>query len=286
MTFWSSQRLKAKLAAIVDDSGQNSVDCNAITLRIGSEVYITPGLENGARNLHTKKALAADEAFTIPPGQFAFLLTQERITIPPDAMGFISFKARYKMKGLVNVSGFHVDPGFSGPLIFAVFNAGPAPIHLQQGWPLFLLWLADLDGPSLERKTAPAKNGIPPDVINSITGTVDSIYDLEKRMQEDLAKLVDEDKLLNNRIHEMEKKQTKVLVWLGIAGLVIGFVVGGIIRNLLVSDFRAVASLISANNQGAAALPSDAPAPTLKSHDKALTTPAIAKEKRVAGAEK
>ncbi len=233
MTFWSSQRLDEKLATIVDPPDSGTVDCNAITLRIGGEVYITPGIENTAPNMHTKKALAADEAFTIPPGQFAFLVTQEKISIPEDAMGFISFKARYKMKGLVNVSGFHVDPGFSGPLIFSVFNAGPAPVHLQQGWPLFLLWLADLDAPSVQRKTTPVKNGIPPDVINSITGVVDSIYEVEKRIADNLKKLTDEDKSLNNRLHEMEKKQQKVLIWLGIAGVAIGMVVGGIIRNLI-----------------------------------------------------
>lgn len=245
MTFWSSQRLDANLASIVDKPDSVTVDCNAVTLSIGGEIYITPGLENTAPNLHTKKSLAADEAFTIPPGQFAFLLTREKITIPQDAMGFISFKARYKMKGLVNVSGFHVDPGFSGPLIFAVFNAGPAPVHLQQGWPLFLLWLADLDAPSVERKTIKAKDGIPPDVINSITGVVDSIYELEKRIEDNLKSLSEEDKSLNNRIHEMEKKQQRVLIWLGIAGVVIGMVVGGIVRNLILPNDIPLAANIS-----------------------------------------
>jgi dCTP deaminase len=93
-------------------------------------------------------------------------------------MGFISIKATYKLKGLVNVSGFHVDPGWSGPLIFAVFNAGPAPVHLQRGLPLFLLWIADLDEPSEKRKTKHGPDGIPPTAINNITGVVDSIYAL------------------------------------------------------------------------------------------------------------
>ncbi|CAG0957329.1 dCTP deaminase [Anaerolineales bacterium] len=228
MTFWSSQRLEANLATIVDKVDPSAVDCNAITLRIGGEIYITPGLEHASPNSHTKQVLSSGEPFAIPPGQFAFLLTEERITIPPNAMGFISFKARYKLKGLVNVSGFHVDPGWSGPLIFAVFNAGPASVHLQQGWPLFLLWLADLDADSDKRKGGSVTAGIPPDVINNITGVVDSVYALEKRIKDDLKKLSDKDEGLSNRIHDMEKKQQKVLTWLAIAGVVIGTVLGGV----------------------------------------------------------
>jgi dCTP deaminase len=123
-------------------------------LRVGREIYITPGLEQSAPNSHTKRILKDDnEPFAIPPGQFAFLLTEETPNIPPETMGF-------RLKGLVNVSGFHVDPGWNGPLIFAVFNAGPAAVHLQRGLPVFLLWIADLDESSKKRKTAPGEEGI------------------------------------------------------------------------------------------------------------------------------
>src|SRR4051794_17582238 len=145
MTFWSSQTIEKNLANLTDQPDPNQVDCNALTLRVGSEVYITPGLDEASPNLRTKTQLAPGQSFAIPPGRFAFLLTQETITIPKNVMGLISIKATYKLKGLVNVSGFHVDPGWKGPLIFTVFNAGPAPIHLQQGLPVFLLWIATLD---------------------------------------------------------------------------------------------------------------------------------------------
>jgi dCTP deaminase len=56
---------------------------------------------------------------------------------------------------LVNVSGFHVDPGYHGQLTFAVFNAGPVPIHLKRGQPIFLIWYASLD-----RETAVKKDGV------------------------------------------------------------------------------------------------------------------------------
>ena len=193
MAFWSSQRLEHELKGLVGHEDRDAVDCNAITMRVGGEIYITPGLEQAAPSSHTKQILAPNAPIAIPPGQFAFLLTEEVVTIPPEVMGFISIKATFKSKGLVNVSGFHVDPGWSGRLIFAVFNAGPATIHLQRGMQLFLLWIADLDEASEKRKAKPGHAGIPPAMINNITGVVDSVYALEKRMKDELKALRDKD---------------------------------------------------------------------------------------------
>ncbi|MER8568032.1 deoxycytidine triphosphate deaminase [Mesorhizobium sp. M0924] len=230
MTFWSSQTLEAKLGRLVDGSNKDLVDCNAVTLRVGREIYITPGLEQAAPASHTKQLLDVDEPFAIPPGQFAFLLTEETITIPIEAMGFISIKATYKLKGLVNVSGFHVDPGWSGPLIFAVFNVGPAPVHLQRGLPLFLLWIADLDAPSKKRKSKPGPDGIPPAMINNITGVVDSIYALDRRVREEIKKVNDKNTDLSNRIHAVDKAQNRVLLGLGIASTLLVALVGVAMR--------------------------------------------------------
>ncbi|MEY9607116.1 hypothetical protein ABIF74_011869 [Bradyrhizobium japonicum] len=135
----------------------------------------------------------------------------------------------------MNVSGFHVDPGWSGPLIFAVFNAGPAPAHLERGLALFLLWVADLDEPSDKRKTKPGPDNIPPVMINNITGVVDSIYALDKRMREDLKKLADKDIELSNRIHAVDKMQTRVLVGLGIASIILVAAIGVAMRAALAS---------------------------------------------------
>jgi dCTP deaminase len=235
MAFWSSQTLESRLGELVNNPNNDLVDCNAVTLRVGREIYITPGLEQPAPNSHTKQLLEDGAPFAIPPGQFAFLLTEEVVTMPPKTMGFISMKATYKLKGLVNVSGFHVDPGWSGPLIFAVFNAGPAPVHLERGLALFLLWVADLDEASDKRKTKPGPDNIPPVMINNITGVVDSIYALDKRMREDLKKLGDKDTELSNRIHAVDKMQTRVLVGLGIASIILVAAIGVAMRAALAS---------------------------------------------------
>jgi dCTP deaminase len=254
MAFWSSQKLETNLAKLVDKPDRNLVDCNAVTLRVGREIYITPGLEQPAPNSHTKQLLDNSAPFTVPPGQFAFLLTEEVVTIPPEVMGFISIKATFKSKGLVNVSGFHVDPGWTGPLIFSVFNAGPAAVHLQRGMPLFLLWIADLDEASKKRKTTPGPAGIPPTMINNITGVVDSLYALENRTRDELKKLSDKDTELSNRMHAMDKTWHRVLLGFGIAGGILLIATGVLVR-------EAIMSVISPHFVSTTAQPKPGPTP-------------------------
>jgi dCTP deaminase len=214
MAFWSSRTLGKRIGDLIDPPDPNMIDCNAITLRVGTEIYITPELEQA--HTQSKQLLRNNQGFLIPPGQFAFLMTEEVVRVPPDTMAFISMKTTFKNKGLVNVSGFHADPGWDGPLIFAVFNAGPAPVHLHRGLPLFLIWYADLDEPSEKRKTIPGSRQIPAVTINNLTGGVNSINVLDKRLTEEGQRRREEDEKLNNRIHDVEKSQTRITVTLGI----------------------------------------------------------------------
>lgn len=216
MAFWSSQTLEAKLEGLIAPAASSAIDCNSITLTVGPEVYITPSLEGHTNHSQTKQQLSENEPFAIPPGQFAFLLTDEVVTVPSDAMAFISMKATFKLKGLVNVSGFHVDPGWTGRLIFAVFNAGPSPVHLQRGLPLFLIWYADLDHQSERKKNGRGPDSIPPLMINNITGAVDSLYALDVRLREAEKRLTDEARSQSDRIHGIEKNQRGLQVTLGV----------------------------------------------------------------------
>jgi dCTP deaminase len=230
MAFWSSQRVERELHRIVGHEDRDLVDCNAITMRVGGEIYITPGLEQAAPSSHTKQLLQPGQPIAIPPGQFAFLLTEEVVTIPAEAMGFISIKATFKLKGLVNVSGFHVDPGWSGPLIFAVFNAGPATVHLQRGMELFLLWIAQLDEASEKRKEKPGPPGIPPAMINNISGVVDSIYALEKRLKDDFEEVRNKNDELRDELTEIKARQSRLLTYFAIAAVIGVAIVGAAVN--------------------------------------------------------
>lgn len=112
----------------------------AYELSLGSEVFLTDSKFGKVEVLNNSNNRQID----INPGQFALLLTSEKICIPKNKIAFISIKAGEKLKGLVNVSGFHVDPGFNDHLLFSVYNAGPSTIVLNCGEPYFPIWFAEL----------------------------------------------------------------------------------------------------------------------------------------------
>lgn len=110
--------------------------------------------------------------------------------MPFDALAFISVRAKYKFRGLVNVSGFHVDPEFSGRLVFSVFNAGPSEVHLERLEECFHIWFADLQdheeiGPKI------GYQNIPPEIINPIAGEIQSFAGLDSKIKESDKKLTD-----------------------------------------------------------------------------------------------
>lgn len=140
MSFWSTEKLKARLTGLVDPPDQKRVKQGAYEMSLGREAYIS----GAADKIHPLPL--SGPMITIEPGRVALLLTEERVRIPVDAIGFISLKSKAKFPGLINVSGFHVDPGYRGHLVFTVYNAGTEPITHQRGEQLFLLWIADMPG--------------------------------------------------------------------------------------------------------------------------------------------
>lgn len=209
---WSRQTLHRRMLAerLVTASDGTSVfketrlDPAGYRLTMGREVYVSP--EKSAVKSSVRR-LEEEEAFFIPAGQFAFLITDEVVTVPNDAFAFIALRSKKtKFRGLVNVSGFHADPGYHGRLVFAVFNAGPGDVHLRQGDELFAIMLADLDSPTVKpRAREEGFMNIPADLIAPIAGEVQSLAGLKERIDE-----VRDD--LEERLHSMER-DVAVLRW-------------------------------------------------------------------------
>lgn len=124
---------------IIEPFDESRIKNAAYELSLGGEVYLTDSKSGKVELLNE-----SNRGIDINPGQFALLLTKEKIKIPKNKIAFISIKASVKLKGLVNVSGFHVDPGFDDHLIFSVYNAGPSPILMTIGEPYFPIWFAEL----------------------------------------------------------------------------------------------------------------------------------------------
>ena len=166
--FWSGETLNARLEGLIEPFVRERVDCAAYTLSIGPEVYVSPNDQAADPTTVTVRKINEGDGFTIPPGQFAFLITEEIVSVPADALAFISIRAKTKFRGLVNVSGFHVDPGFRGQLTFAVFNAGPVPIHLKRGQAIFLIWYANLDCETAFKKDDKIHKGLDLELITAV----------------------------------------------------------------------------------------------------------------------
>jgi dCTP deaminase len=202
MAFWSSEKIKQVSSEIklVDPFVETAIKHGAYELGLGPEAFLT------SDPTATKLIVKDGEQLVLPPGQFGLLLTEETVTIPSNAIGFISIKAGIKFCGLVNVSGFHVDPGFSGRLMFSVYNAGSHNIVLERKQRLFLLWFADLDRPT-EPYFGEHSNqgGISPKDVMQIQGDIASpgqlkkdVLELERRLERETQRL--EGKLENLRV--------------------------------------------------------------------------------------
>jgi dCTP deaminase len=195
VAFWTKERLEREQAKrpVVLPYSPNRIEQCAYALGVAAEYAIT-STENGG----VKRIAATGEHITIPPGQFALLLTEEKIVVPSNALALISMKARFKLRGLINVSGFHVDPGFSGRLKFAVYNAGGTAIDLKPGQELFLIWYCDLDQTTqaVYSGAHQGQDGITAEDVMSIRGIVVSpagvnsrMSALEETMKSDLRRL-------------------------------------------------------------------------------------------------
>lgn len=148
--FWSTQRVGAEQQArnLIQPFLNNRVQQGAYELSLSDQALTTPVKISEPNGV-------ADGVLIIEPGQFGLLYSAETVHIPDDVIAFISIKASIKFKGVVNVSGFHVDPGYQGRLKFSVYNAGTETVGLGVGQPAFLIWFADLDQPTVDPYSAP-----------------------------------------------------------------------------------------------------------------------------------
>jgi dCTP deaminase len=106
-------------------------------LCVGNEVFLS--------EMRVPTNLSTSSPYVIlPPGQFALVKTFEKIRIPRDLIGLISIRSSLKFQGLINISGFHVDPTYEGYLIFAVQNVGPNDIRLKFQEAAFMIMFAKL----------------------------------------------------------------------------------------------------------------------------------------------
>lgn len=167
---------------IIDPFDEQRIESASYELSLGKQCYATT--EELPRVLGEG---LTPKYVRIEPGEFAVLTTEEYVYVPSNLLGLISIKYGHKEKGLVNVSGFHVDPGFFGRLVFTVYNAGPGDVVLEAGEKTFMIMFAELK----ERTTRPyseygkhqAQSEIRAEVVARLRGTSVSPRNLEERLK-------------------------------------------------------------------------------------------------------
>jgi dCTP deaminase len=180
MSFLGNKELKEVLPSCLGRYyKEERIDSGKYELSLGGNFYASDSDE------FKVKELPEGDSFVINPGQFAMLITQEFIEIPTNYIGFISIKTKMKFRGLINVSGFHVDPGFRGRLKYSVYNAGSNQVCLKIGDATFQLWLSKLTSEtqysgSHQNQTSITTN----DLMNYMQGSVASPAQLKKEIQE------------------------------------------------------------------------------------------------------
>lgn len=180
MTFWSGERLLAN-KSVIEGFDNDNVDVNSYKLHMGSSYFRTT---DDAKVEQKRVTLDDGEAFVIPPGQFAFLVTKEKVHVPTFAMALISMRTSVKFQGLINVSGFHVDPGYNGKLIYSVYNASPSQVHLSEGDYLFKIWFADLDQETKMGFRGEGNNEITNDMVRGLNRETYSLQALSEKIRD------------------------------------------------------------------------------------------------------
>jgi len=168
------------------------VQQSSYDLRLGQDVYV------GGKGA-PKKLSKEFPYLTVKPGQFAILTCYESINLQKgdlqkgerSCMAFIALRSTFKMQGLVNISGFHVDPTHQGTLLFAVQNVGPSDILLKYLEPTFTIFFAlvegDIGDPRSDEKGVrfkPKLEGIRIQDVQSLGGGSVTISELRKEITE------------------------------------------------------------------------------------------------------
>ena len=173
----AKEKLDEKMTILIFPFNKERLQPAHYELCLGDEVYVS-GQETPL-NLSKQKS----GYVVIRPGEIAILSTMETVYVPRNLIAFISIKVGYKFKGLVNISGFHVDPGFIGKLLFTVYNAGPNDVVIKRGDKVFMIMFAHLNEDKAYNGKHQYQTRINPEYVAVLHGTPVSPKSLDQRVR-------------------------------------------------------------------------------------------------------
>ncbi len=133
-------------------------------MRVGREAYVSSSKE--------KIDVANKGLVIIDPGEFAVIITRERVRCGPQIAGQLGLASPYARQGLTLLSGPQVDPGFDGHLIVRLTNLAPRRITLGYEGPFLTTQFFKLSAP-VERPYSGSRQGQSALSAKDIEGTAD-----------------------------------------------------------------------------------------------------------------
>lgn len=153
----ASGRISIEPPIPVERLGSMSVD-----LTLGREFRIfrhvsLPFIDVGGRdNLyqmsdHAMECIIQDDdtPFYLHPGELALGVTEEKIFLPDDIVGWLDGRSSLGRLGLlVHVTAHTIDPGWRGRITLEFVNIGPIPLALRVGMRICALSFEPLSSPT------------------------------------------------------------------------------------------------------------------------------------------
>lgn len=120
----------------ISDFAEDCLNPASYDLRLGEEAY----------TLSAGKIISVKEKgfVEIQPGDFALIITHEKLRLPINFVGRFGLRSKYARMGLIMTAGPQVDPGFEGKLVFGVVNFSSQIIRLKYLEPICTLELERL----------------------------------------------------------------------------------------------------------------------------------------------
>jgi dCTP deaminase len=106
----------------IDPLSEDCLQAASYDMRVGREAFVS-----GTDQVID---VANKGLVIIDPGEFAVLVTRERVQCGPRIAGQLGLCSPYARQGLILLSGPQIDPGFDGVLVVRLTNLAPRRVTL------------------------------------------------------------------------------------------------------------------------------------------------------------
>lgn len=103
--------------------GSSSLEASSYDIRVGGKGVI------GGEGVEID--LAVEKTMEIPPGAYAGIVSYEKMDFPRNICARLGSKRALSYEGIILLTGSIVDPGYSGHLLFGLYNASQKKVHIR-----------------------------------------------------------------------------------------------------------------------------------------------------------